>query len=204
MKTQSPDTSPDAERVLIELARKMPPERKLQLAGQLGASMRNLMRAGLRQRHPDASPEELERLFQPFYHNRFGIQGDRQAVAIRAPALAFDGNPGTRWSSAFADPQWIQVDLGSSVPISRVVLQWEGAYGRAYQIQTSPDGTAWTTIHSTTTGAGGTETLTVNGTGRYVRMNGTAFDIAGTGKANPSSLAAALRLAARMAATPPH
>ena len=30
--------------------------------------------------------------------------------------------------------------------------------------------------------------------------HGTAFDIAGTGKANPSSLAAALRLAARMAA----
>jgi 4-hydroxythreonine-4-phosphate dehydrogenase len=33
--------------------------------------------------------------------------------------------------------------------------------------------------------------------------HGTAFDIAGTGKANPSSLAAALRLAARMAATNP-
>jgi 4-hydroxythreonine-4-phosphate dehydrogenase len=33
--------------------------------------------------------------------------------------------------------------------------------------------------------------------------HGTAFDIAGTGKANPSSLAAALRLAARMAATRP-
>src|SRR6185503_8709600 len=33
--------------------------------------------------------------------------------------------------------------------------------------------------------------------------HGTAFDIAGTGKANPSSLVAALRLAARMAATPP-
>jgi 4-hydroxythreonine-4-phosphate dehydrogenase len=31
--------------------------------------------------------------------------------------------------------------------------------------------------------------------------HGTAFDIAGTGKANPSSLIAALRLAARMAAT---
>jgi len=33
--------------------------------------------------------------------------------------------------------------------------------------------------------------------------HGTAFDIAGTGKANPSSLAAALRLAARMATTKP-
>jgi len=33
--------------------------------------------------------------------------------------------------------------------------------------------------------------------------HGTAFDIAGTGKANPSSLIAALRLATRMAAAPP-
>jgi 4-hydroxythreonine-4-phosphate dehydrogenase len=33
--------------------------------------------------------------------------------------------------------------------------------------------------------------------------HGTAFDIAGTGKANPSSLIAAMRLAARMAATQP-
>jgi 4-hydroxythreonine-4-phosphate dehydrogenase len=33
--------------------------------------------------------------------------------------------------------------------------------------------------------------------------HGTAFDIAGTGRANPSSLIAALRLAARMAAAPP-
>jgi 4-hydroxythreonine-4-phosphate dehydrogenase len=33
--------------------------------------------------------------------------------------------------------------------------------------------------------------------------HGTAFDIAGTGRANPSSLVAALQLAARMAAAPP-
>lgn len=29
-------------------------------------------------------------------------------------ANAVDGDPGTHWSSAFADPQWIQVDLGAS------------------------------------------------------------------------------------------
>ena len=42
------------------------------------------------------------------------------------------------------------------------------------QIQTSADGTNWTTIYSTTTGTGGTQTLNVTGTGRYVRMYGTA------------------------------
>ena len=89
-------------------------------------------------------------------------------------AQAVDGNPGTRWSSQFTDPQWLRVDLGASQPICQVVLQWEAAYGRAYQIQTSPDGTAWTPVYTTTTGAGGTETLTVTGTGRYVRLYGTA------------------------------
>jgi beta-glucosidase len=86
---------------------------------------------------------------------------------------AFDGDAGTRWSSAFSDPQWVQVDLGSSQTVCQVVLQWEAAYATAFQIQVSANGTSWTTIYSTTTGTGGTQTLTVNGTGRYVRMNGT-------------------------------
>jgi beta-glucosidase len=87
---------------------------------------------------------------------------------------AVDGNTGTRWSSAFSDPQWLQVDLGASASITQVVLQWEAAYATAFQIQTSPDGTNWTSIFSTTTGTGGTQTLNVTGTGRYIRMYGTA------------------------------
>jgi beta-glucanase (GH16 family) len=89
-------------------------------------------------------------------------------------SAATDGNTGTRWSSAFSDPQWIQVDLGQSYAISHVTLNWETAFGRAYQIQVSPDGAAWTIIYSTTTGDGGTDDLAVTGTGRYIRMYGTA------------------------------
>jgi hypothetical protein len=88
-------------------------------------------------------------------------------------ASAVDGNTGTRWASAFSDPQWLQVDLGATHSISRVVLNWEAAYGRSFQIQTSPNGTTWTSIYSTTTGAGGIQTLAVTGSGRYVRMYGT-------------------------------
>jgi hypothetical protein len=89
------------------------------------------------------------------------------------PANAVDGNTGTRWSSGFSDPQWIQVDLGASHTVNRVVLNWETAYGRAFQVQTSPDGAAWTTVFSTTTGTGGVQDLAVSGSGRYVRMYGT-------------------------------
>src|SRR6266508_783428 len=93
--------------------------------------------------------------------------------AARAAANAVDGNTTTRWGSAFSDPQWIYVDLGSTQSICRVKLNWEAAYGRSYQIQTSPDASTWTNIYSTSTGDGGIDDVTVSGSGRYVRMYGT-------------------------------
>ena len=72
-----------------------------------------------------------------------------QEGADVAAANAVDGNAGTRWSSVFSDPQWLRVDLGQTATISQVVLQWEGAYGKSYQIQTSADGTTWTSIYTT-------------------------------------------------------
>jgi hypothetical protein len=90
-------------------------------------------------------------------------------------ADAVDGNTGTRWSSAFSDPQWLEVDLGSSQSVCGVTLDWETAYAKAFQIQVSADNSTWTTIYSTTSGTGGTQHLTgLSGTGRYIRMYGTA------------------------------
>jgi len=98
--------------------------------------------------------------------------------AVEAPNLAaqyaVDGNFGTRWSSAFSDPQWMQIDLGASVPITRVRLSWEAAYASAYQIQVSNGaGGPWTTVFDNPAGAGGTEDLKVTATARYVRLWGT-------------------------------
>jgi hypothetical protein len=62
MRTQSPDTSPEAERVLIELLRAAPPWRRLQLATQMSSTARKLALAGLRLRHPDSSIDEFRRL----------------------------------------------------------------------------------------------------------------------------------------------
>jgi fibronectin type 3 domain-containing protein len=100
-----------------------------------------------------------------------------QASGYPATA-ATDGNFNSRWSSASSDPQWLLVDLGATHTVNQVVLAWENAYGKAFQIQTSSDGVNWTTIYSTTTGTGGTQTLSVSGSGRYVRMYGT---VRGTG-----------------------
>jgi hypothetical protein len=95
-------------------------------------------------------------------------------TADTSAAAAVDGNTATRWSSAFADPQWLQVDLGATASISQVKLQWEAAYASAFQIQVSADASTWTNVYTTTSGAGCTQTLDVTGTGRYVRMYGTA------------------------------
>lgn len=88
---------------------------------------------------------------------------------------AVDGNASTRWASVEGhDPEWIQVDLGSAQPISRVKLTWEAAYAKSYQVRTSTDGSNWTSAFSTTSGNGGTDDLTVSGSARYVRIDGTA------------------------------
>jgi hypothetical protein len=90
-------------------------------------------------------------------------------------ANAVDGNATTRWGSAEGvDPQWIYVDLGASYPINHVVLKWEAAYARSYQIQVSNNASTWTTVFTTTTGNGATDDISfASVNARYVRMNGT-------------------------------
>jgi hypothetical protein len=60
------------------------------------------------------------------------------------PGNATDGDPNTRWSSAFDDNQWIEVDLGSVQSFDRVDLTWEQAYAQTYVVQVSGDGSTWT------------------------------------------------------------
>ncbi|GAA1644502.1 discoidin domain-containing protein [Actinoplanes couchii] len=86
-------------------------------------------------------------------------------------ASGVDGDNGTRWSSAFAATQWFQVDLGASTAVSRVAINWEAAYARAFQVQLSTNGSSWTNAYATTSGTGGQQSIAVTGTARYVRLN---------------------------------
>jgi hypothetical protein len=61
MKTQSPDTSPEAERVLIELLRRAPEWRKLLMVDDTNRSVKDLLASGLRQQFPKDTPEMLRR-----------------------------------------------------------------------------------------------------------------------------------------------
>src|SRR5690606_18121119 len=82
-----------------------------------------------------------------------------------------DGDMATRWGSAYANNQWIYLDLGQTRDINRVVLKWETAYASGYRIEVSNDATNWTPIYTTTTGQGGVEDLdNIVGSGRYARL----------------------------------
>ncbi len=133
-----------------------------------------------------------------------------------AAGNAVDGDGGTRWSSAFADPQWIRIDLGSPAALSRVELAWEAAHAKSYRIELSTDGDDWTTAYSTTTSAGGDETLNISGDARYVRLTGTEratgygyslweFKVFGTrdGGGGPRFRAAATSVRTSMSSTRP-
>lgn len=101
---------------------------------------------------------------------------------------AVDGSLSTRWGSATAgapptpavpgvDPSWLQVDLGSVQSFNTVVINWENAYATQYQIlYTNADPSTnptWNVAYSTSSGAGGTETLSFpTVSGRYIRLNG--------------------------------
>jgi hypothetical protein len=99
---------------------------------------------------------------------------NKNATASSNSSTAFNSNDGslsTRWSSAVADNEWWKVDLGSSQSISKVVITWEAAYDTAYSVQTSTDNVTYTTVYSTTTGAGGTVAIPfATRSARYVKI----------------------------------
>ncbi|MFE9066611.1 discoidin domain-containing protein [Streptomyces violaceusniger] len=91
------------------------------------------------------------------------------------PENATDGDGKTRWASAYRDDEWIQVDLGRSQTVRRVLLDWETASAADYDIQVSDDAENWKTVaaaKSKPTGARVDELTFAPVAGRYVRMQG--------------------------------
>lgn len=88
------------------------------------------------------------------------------------PHQAFDGDRETRWASRGTDqPQWLQIDLGRTLPIEGLTIHWEHAYAADYEVQASADGKAWRTLHHQPEGKGGRETIAGLGAeGRFIRV----------------------------------
>lgn len=84
-----------------------------------------------------------------------------------------DNSSDTRWSSNFSDDAWFIIDLGASYNINQLVLNWEAAYGKRYEIFVSANGTNYSSIYKQTGGSGGIETLNFSAVNaRYVKFQG--------------------------------
>jgi len=80
-----------------------------------------------------------------------------------------DSTTSTRWESQTSDPQGIIVDLGQASTVGRVVMRWETASAKSFQVLLSTDGTNWSSVYSTTSGPGGVQAVTFTpATARYV------------------------------------
>jgi parallel beta-helix repeat protein len=104
-------------------------------------------------------------------------------VQTYAPGNTVDGNTSSYWESTNnAFPQWLQVDLGSSKSISKIVLDLPPATSWATRTETlsvlgSTDGSTFSTIvgsagYTFNPSTGNTVTITFSSTStRYVRLN---------------------------------
>ncbi|MBI5959777.1 MAG: discoidin domain-containing protein, partial [Chloroflexi bacterium] len=87
--------------------------------------------------------------------------------------FATDGIEMTRWSTEYKDDQWFQVDLDGVFNIYQLILRWEVAFGKVYDIQVW-DGSAWQTIVSEANSDGDIDDFSLDTPvlARYVRMHG--------------------------------
>lgn len=97
-------------------------------------------------------------------------------------SAAVDGDLSTFWQTARArgknklSSEWIQVDLGSSSTVGKVVLEWADYFATSYTIQISGDGVNWTVVSSQSSGDGGLDALTFTpAAARYLRLDSTAW-----------------------------
>jgi hypothetical protein len=84
---------------------------------------------------------------------------------VGTPAsAALDGNTGTRWSSAFGDPQWIQVDLGATAnePRVRGARHPRGPFHDLLTVSLGGTGTIDHVVNNTGAAAQGTATIPVS------------------------------------------
>ncbi|HYW95001.1 MAG TPA: glycoside hydrolase family 3 C-terminal domain-containing protein [Bacteroidales bacterium] len=88
------------------------------------------------------------------------------------PENAVDGNAGTRWASAFSDPQTFVVDLEGLYDINRIRIQWETAYSRSFLISASQDSAEWIDVINEDNGDGGIDEITTDVKARYLKFEG--------------------------------
>jgi hypothetical protein len=68
MRTQSKDTSPEVERVLIELIRKAPISKRFELVRSMTATLTKMSVRNYQKQHPHATSAEIMQILRPYPH----------------------------------------------------------------------------------------------------------------------------------------
>ena len=91
---------------------------------------------------------------------------------------ATDGDFTTRWCASGRHlPEWLQFDMGANRVFSAVTIDFEGDYGKyAYELQTSLDGKAWTTVFAKKKGGNEKPVFEKPVAARHLRVFVTAVD----------------------------
>lgn len=121
----------------------------------------------LKEEHPDPSKRGPLELLS---YRKSAVASSVEHSGTEA-RCACDGQNDTRWSSRFTDNEWIMVDLERMCRIDRVILSWEIAYAKAYQLQFSMDAVAWFVVFDTNKGKGGVEVIPLLGIDTFVKRH---------------------------------
>lgn len=92
MKTQSPDTSPEAEKVYFDLLRRQTPSQRLSGVCQLTASAIHRERRWLARQHPEWSEQEVALQWAAIAYGEDIANRVRQALEVRDAQLRETSN----------------------------------------------------------------------------------------------------------------
>jgi hypothetical protein len=76
------------------------------------------------------------------------------ACSEHAPECVLDGDPRTSWrSEPSTSGQYLELDFGEEREYGGLAIRWDmEAPPRAFRVETSPDGSSWTTVHAAEAG----------------------------------------------------
>jgi len=87
-----------------------------------------------------------------------------------------DGRLDTRWSSAYAEPQSITIDIGKTIAVDQLHLHWEAAFATRYTVSVSTDNRHWAKaqacLKTKSETQAGIDRIPLNGLeARYIRLD---------------------------------
>lgn len=103
---------------------------------------------------------DLAEHWQDLYCSPITATASSQENASLSALNVIDGTLATRWSSAFADNQWLELDLGQIRSVRGVQIYWEAAYAVRFSVEVSTDRIQWVRVYTNNAATGNFNDIT--------------------------------------------